>query len=63
MFRCHRQLVADALTARGIPTYHIVSHKSARVHELNPRAVIENGCVTYPGVVAETANNFPKNNV
>ncbi|MDL1897494.1 DUF488 domain-containing protein [Anaerolineae bacterium CFX7] len=39
-FRCHRQLVADALTARGIPVYHIVSRKTARLHELNPRAAV-----------------------
>jgi uncharacterized protein (DUF488 family) len=47
-FRCHRQLVADALTARGIPVYHIVSRKTARQHELNPRAVVEHQRVTYP---------------
>jgi len=47
-FRCHRQLVADALTARGIPVYHIVSRKTARLHELNPRAAVENQRVTYP---------------
>ncbi|MCG3140639.1 MAG: hypothetical protein HDKAJFGB_01716 [Anaerolineae bacterium] len=47
-FRCHRQLVADALTARGIPVYHIVSRKTARLHELNPRAAVANQRVTYP---------------
>lgn len=47
-FRCHRQLVADALTVKGIPVRHIVSRKTARVHELNPRAVVRNGQVTYP---------------
>jgi uncharacterized protein (DUF488 family) len=62
-FRCHRQLVADALTARGIPVRHIVSRKTARVHELNPRAVVEHGRVMYPGVIAAAANNFPENNV
>ena len=34
-FRCHRQLVADALTARGVPVYHIVSRKW-RFDTLNP---------------------------
>ncbi len=47
-FRCHRQLVADALTARGIPVYHIISRKTARKHELNPRAAVVNQRVTYP---------------
>lgn len=55
-FRCHRQLVADALTARGIAVKHIISRKTARVHELNPRAVIQDGIVTYPGR-GESANN------
>lgn len=62
-FRCHRQLVADALTARGIPVYHIVSRKTARLHQLNPRAVVTDGIVTYPAAAADTANDSPKNNV
>lgn len=55
-FRCHRQLVADALTARGILVYHIVSRKSARLHELNPRAVIRAGYITYPAPEQQSAN-------
>lgn len=47
-FRCHRQLVADALTACGISVYQIVSRKTARQHELNPRARLENGRLIYP---------------
>ncbi len=47
-FRCHRKLVADALTARGIPVYHISSRKTARRHELSPFAHVEGNRVTYP---------------
>ena len=47
-FRCHRNLVADALTARGIPVYHISSRKTARPHQLTSFAHVENGRVTYP---------------
>jgi uncharacterized protein (DUF488 family) len=59
-FRCHRQLVADALTARGIPVRHIVSRKTARRHTLNPRAHVQDGHVTYP---ADAANNSDANDV
>jgi len=55
-FRCHRQLVADALTVKGIPVLHIVSRKTARLHELNPRAVVQNGLVTYPARAPEHVN-------
>lgn len=55
-FRCHRQLVADALTARGFPVYHIVSRKTARLHQLNPRAEVRNGQLLYPAP-AETGVN------
>ncbi len=49
-FRCHRSLVADALTARGIPVYHISSRKTARPHQLTPFARVQNTRVTYPAV-------------
>lgn len=52
-FRCHRQLVADALTARGIPVYHIASRKTARPHQMTPFAVVFQGRVSYPA-----ANNL-----
>jgi uncharacterized protein (DUF488 family) len=62
-FRCHRQLVADALTVRGIPTYHIISRKTARLHELNPRARVENGSITYPAQDSKPANISVKESV
>lgn len=47
-FRCHRSLVADALTVRGVRVLHISSRKSARGHRLTPFARVEGTQVTYP---------------
>ncbi len=49
-FRCHRHLVADALTARGIPVLHISSRKTARPHQLTSFAQVQDARVTYPAV-------------
>lgn len=47
-FRCHRLLVADALTARGVKVLHISSRKTAREHKITPFARVEGTRVTYP---------------
>jgi uncharacterized protein (DUF488 family) len=47
-FRCHRNLVADALTARGVRVFHISSRKTARPHQLTPFARVHDAKVTYP---------------
>ena len=39
-WQCHRQLIADALTARGVEVRHILSASSSQVHELNPGAAV-----------------------
>ena len=49
-WRCHRSLVADALTARGIGIQHILSASSAKPHTLTPFARVEGESVTYPGL-------------
>ncbi len=49
-FRCHRSLVADALTVRGITVLHISSRKSAKPHSLTPFAKVEGTRITYPSV-------------
>jgi len=54
-WRCHRSLIADALTARGIPVLHIMSATKADPHRLTSFAVVENGRVLYP---RETASLF-----
>ncbi|MCE5279026.1 MAG: DUF488 domain-containing protein [Planctomycetaceae bacterium] len=48
-WRCHRGLIADALTIRGIEVRHIVSGASAKTHVLNPMAVVKGKSLTYPG--------------
>ncbi len=47
-WRCHRSLIADALTARGIAVCHIMSDKRADPHTLTPFAQVEGTAVTYP---------------
>ena len=47
-WRCHRNLIADAVTARGVEVYHITGTKAA-VHKLSPHAVKgSDGTLTYP---------------
>ncbi|HXN16966.1 MAG TPA: DUF488 domain-containing protein [Candidatus Binatus sp.] len=46
-WRCHRSLVADALTARDIPVKHIMSEILANQHEQTPFAQVRRGKVTY----------------
>jgi uncharacterized protein (DUF488 family) len=50
-WRCHRSLVADALTARGHDVDHIMSDTRLDRHKLTPFARVEHERVTYPGVV------------
>lgn len=47
-FRCHRSLVADALTVRGGEVIHISSKNRGRAHLLTPFARTVGTCVTYP---------------
>jgi uncharacterized protein (DUF488 family) len=47
-WRCHRSLIADALTVRGWQVLHISSKKTARPHELTPFLKVQDGQLTYP---------------
>jgi uncharacterized protein (DUF488 family) len=49
-WRCHRSLIADALTARGVQVEHILSVTSRKPHTYTPFARIEGESVTYPGL-------------
>lgn len=40
-WRCHRQLIADALVARGVPVVHILGPGATRQHELPPFAKVQ----------------------
>ena len=52
-WRCHRSLVSDALLARKITVYEIISPKSIRPHKLIDFAVVdEDNSVSYPGDIA-----------
>jgi uncharacterized protein (DUF488 family) len=47
-WRCHRSLIADALTARGYEVRNIMSLTSAKPHKLNPIATVRGQQITYP---------------
>lgn len=47
-WRCHRSLVADALTARGARVEHIMSTDRAAPHRLTSFAEVHGARVTYP---------------
>ena len=47
-WRCHRALIADALTARGIRVKDIMSTRPARIHRLTSFARVKHRRVTYP---------------
>jgi uncharacterized protein (DUF488 family) len=46
---CHRQLLADALVARGLPVRHLLAPGRAQDHALHPRALVRaDGTLVYP---------------
>jgi uncharacterized protein (DUF488 family) len=47
-WRCHRSLVADALSLRNIEVIHILSEKKSYPHKLTPFAKVEGLKLTYP---------------
>lgn len=47
-FRCHRSLVADALTVRKVRVLHISGKASVREHSLTPFAQVQGTKITYP---------------
>jgi uncharacterized protein (DUF488 family) len=48
-WRCHRSLVADALTARGAQIEHIIGASHPTPHQLTKFARVEGTRITYPG--------------
>jgi uncharacterized protein (DUF488 family) len=46
--RCHRRLIADALTAAGWRVMHVGADGAVRQHTLTPFALVDEGRVTYP---------------
>lgn len=57
--RCHRQLIADALAARGLAVQHLLAPGRAETHVLNPRARPgPAGTLTYPAPGSRQATLF-----
>jgi uncharacterized protein (DUF488 family) len=56
-WRCHRSLIADALTVRGIPVEHILSKTRTQPHVLRPFARVEGTRITYPPSDKETGRD------
>jgi uncharacterized protein (DUF488 family) len=48
-WRCHRSLIADALTARGVEVLHVVSEAPPGPHRMTPFAAVVNSGVRYSG--------------
>jgi uncharacterized protein (DUF488 family) len=48
-WRCHRSLIADALTVRGVEVRHIAGKSEPARHVLTPFARVHNGRISYPG--------------
>ena len=49
-WRCHRQLIADALVVRGVTVRHILGAGRADEHKLRDMARVSGTSVTYPEV-------------
>jgi uncharacterized protein (DUF488 family) len=47
-WRCHRSLIGDALTARGIAVTDIIGVEKAQAHQMTPFARVDGTRVTYP---------------
>ncbi len=58
-WRCHRSLVADALTVRGVEVREITSPTRATVHKLTPFARAEGCHLTYPAAEDATSEESP----
>jgi len=47
-WRCHRNLLADALVARSVEVAHIIDEDEPKPHALHASASVWDGTVTYP---------------
>ncbi len=52
-WRCHRSLIADALSARGVPVAHIMNVSKAEPHKLTSFARVTGAAVTYPAATGD----------
>jgi len=54
-WRCHRSLIADALSVRGIRTEDIMGLTRRQIHNLTPFAKVRGTLVTYPAEDSQNA--------
>jgi uncharacterized protein (DUF488 family) len=47
-WRCHRSLIADALTVRGVRVEDIITAKGRQLHKVTPWARVDGLNVVYP---------------
>lgn len=59
-WRCHRSLIADVLTVRGIPVFHILSETRLQPHRLPLFARVRDGLVTYPAAEPDAERTLPE---
>lgn len=57
-WRCHRSLIADALTVRGIRAAHIIRAKRVQVHTLIPFGRVRGDRIIYPEAATEHIESF-----
>src|ERR1700686_2074158 len=62
-WRCHRSLIADALTVRGIRVEDILSKKRSQVHSLITFAHVQGHRITYPIQNRGDGRVFPLNRI
>ena len=53
-WRCHRNLISDALVVRNIKVLHIIGKDTTITHELTEFAHVEGTRITYPLFAKET---------
>lgn len=56
-WRCHRSLIADALTVKGWDVRDIIGSKAPTQHRLTPFMKVTNGQITYPASVEAPEEN------
>jgi len=52
-WRCHRRIIADVLTVRGIPVVHIVDERNSTPHPLTSPARVVDGRLSYAPSAAD----------
>lgn len=58
-WRCHRSLIADALTARGVEVREIIGPRPPRLHAMTPFARVNGDRVYYPAPDTNGCETMP----